>query len=129
MGSEISRREKYRLTKNIEEGLLKIGLKKSQIEKTKNEWHKRNILDIAKPIIRDVLNILTKKENSIKVEVSFISKPETEKDIDRKKEFKKELYILESNIDEILYLSLQKNLSEIESFFQYSQKRKFIIKK
>ena len=56
--SMVPRRQRYEIMEKIEGELQKNGVPKEQLEAAKRDWHNYNIIDLARPVIRGVSQVL-----------------------------------------------------------------------
>ena len=56
--SHMPRQMQIEFTQNIEEGLRAIGVKDSDIDRTTQDWHRYNILDLVTPAGEEIIDVL-----------------------------------------------------------------------
>jgi hypothetical protein len=64
VGAMIPRRDRYHAMKQIEEELQRIGVSREQLTESKRDWHRVNMLDLARPVIEGVTQVLDTKLNA-----------------------------------------------------------------
>jgi hypothetical protein len=62
VGGHLPNRESYRIMSQFETELRSLGLTNEQIEKSKKEWHHFNMLDLQRPVLKDIGDLLHGKE-------------------------------------------------------------------
>ncbi|WP_335901489.1 hypothetical protein ACOI2Q_07040 [Shewanella algae] len=62
--SAIPRKDSYRLMEQLENELKEIGLSHDEIAKAKYEWHQFNLIDLFRPILTGISELLHEKEKA-----------------------------------------------------------------
>ena len=78
--SAVPRKDTYRIMKGFEEALRGLEVPKDELSSAKAEWHRYNLIDQARPIVRTIRQLLQEKAKELMKAIAAIPSPISEED-------------------------------------------------
>ena len=73
--SAVPRQDTYRIMKGFEEALRGLKVPEDKLSRAKAEWHRYNLMDQARPIVRKLRNLLQEKAKELKKAIAAFPSP------------------------------------------------------
>jgi hypothetical protein len=93
----LPRRERHRIMEDFEKQLSSIGVSPNAIEDAKKDWHRFNMMDLARPVFNSMRNKIQSKISDLDKAIAKIPQPISASDtefralVDKKQTFGQEL--------------------------------------
>ena len=103
-GSAVPRKDSYRIMKGFEEALRGLEVPKDELFRAKAEWHRYNLLDQARPVVRVIQQLLQKKTKELEKAIAAIPSPISEEDQSRRASEMEKMNAINESADATLKL-------------------------
>jgi len=109
----IDRRERDRLRQSIENSLKDMGISGSEIEKTKHDWHRFNLFDMAEDIFQNIDRLTNLKYTKADQRIKGISQPTKPEDYDDHRDRINQRNLVQKWMQEVNSLRQNNDLSNL----------------
>jgi hypothetical protein len=75
LGSAVPHMESYRMMVTFQEQMIKNGVSDEELKAAKKDWHRYNLLDLARPVLRDLLSMMWSKQKVVNERIAVIRQP------------------------------------------------------